>query len=96
MSEMQDRVAQALCGADMHNGNYLDMARAAMEAMRLPTEAMWEGWRSVNCRLGGFGFEEFTCFNGDYGNWVACHQAMIDAALTPRPVEQSNKRNAAD
>lgn len=24
--------------------------------------------------------EEFTRFYGDYGNWLACHSAMIDAA----------------
>ena len=60
---------------------YIRQARAAIEAMREPNEAMWDGWRSVNCEHGGFGFEESTCFNGDYGNWVACHHAMIDAAL---------------
>lgn len=63
-------------------------ARAAIEAMRHPTDEMWEGWRSINCTKGANGFEEFTSFEGDYGNWLTCHIAMIDAALVGAACEQ--------
>lgn len=46
-----------------------------------PTQEMWEAWRSVNCKIGERGMEEFTSFYGDHGNWLACHQAMGRAAL---------------
>jgi hypothetical protein len=55
--------------------------RDAIEAMREPTEKLWQAWRSVNCKIGENGMEEFTYFAGDYGNWLACHHAMIDSAL---------------
>lgn len=52
MSEMVMRVARALSEADQTaDGDYRKLARAAIEAMREPTEAMIEsglnGWFSV-------------------------------------------------
>lgn len=94
MSEMIERVMRAACkgsGLCKYVGDKCNTtrctvtpegARAAVEAMREPTEAMWRAWRSVNCKIGTDGMEEFTYFSGDYGSWLACHRAMIDAALT--------------
>lgn len=45
-----------------------------------PTEEMFEGFRSVNCKCGKNGMEEFTSFYGDYGNWIACYRGMLAAA----------------
>lgn len=52
MSEMEERVARAIVerrhgvGASIHGENLAD-ARAAIEAMREPTEAMkWAGWKA--------------------------------------------------
>lgn len=53
------------------------IARAAIEAMRDADTAMFHAWRSVNCHSEG----ERTYFIGDFGNWLACHDAMIVAAL---------------
>jgi len=76
--------------------NWSDIARAAisahLDALKAqgmvivpahPTAAMWEGFRSVNCRTGDRGMEEFTTFQGDFGNWVASYRAMIAAAEKP-------------
>jgi hypothetical protein len=54
MSNMIERVARAMCAADggsqeVDVHHYLDMARAAIEAMREPTEAMCEAADAVEC-----------------------------------------------
>ncbi len=84
MIELGARAAQDVAGSmGAHLDDYVakEVARAVIEAMRWPTKPMFEGWRSVNCIKDQPDFEEFTYFNGDYGGWLACHQAMIDAAL---------------
>lgn len=53
----------------------------ALEALMEPSEGAWEAWRSVNCRHGTDGMEEFTYFKGDFGNWLSCHQAMLRRIL---------------
>lgn len=51
---------------------------------RVPTEEMWEAWRSINCAVDG----EFTSFHGDWGNWFANYAAMLAAAPdAPAPVQ---------
>jgi hypothetical protein len=69
MSEMIERVAQAICGDD-NPENILAIhrirARTAIEAMRSPTEAMLIA-----------GGNELDCARELY-----CWQAMIDAALS--------------
>src|SRR3990167_1793727 len=91
--EMVERVAMALdqCRSNFIALRLIDktpdydideaLARAAIEAMRVQSREMWAGWRSINCRHGTDGMKEFTYFYGDYGNWLACHNRMIDAAL---------------
>lgn len=44
----------------------------------IPTDAMFAAFKSVNC-TGAPGDERFS-FSGDYGNWLACYQAMRAAA----------------
>jgi len=73
-SEMVERVAKALC---KHGGDcwqmHIDDARAAIEAMREPTEAMESaGWDSYD-RNDGWSGPQY------------CWQAMVDAALSPSP-----------
>lgn len=54
-------------GGDNEQEYYLTQARAAIEAMREPTEAMQDAGES-HCN--------------DYGTPSGCFRAMIDAALT--------------
>jgi hypothetical protein len=107
MSEMIELMARAIRGTVLPGSHdrdhdwdrigeiaremYRREARAAMEALRWPTKAMFEGWRAVNCIKDQPDFEEFTYFNGDYGGWLACHQSMIDAALTASALRQGNR-----
>lgn len=85
-SEMVEKVAKAIYlkrngqGArpwslltKAHRTPYLDDARAAIEAMREPTEAMESaGWDSYD-RNDGWSGPQY------------CWQAMVDAALSPSP-----------
>jgi len=66
MSEMIERVAKALAisdGAKLdHNPNvYLTLARAAIEAMRRPTESMFEATDHI-CERTGDELEIYTAF----------------------------------
>lgn len=77
MSEMIDRVSLALAryhGDDVgsvKNQHYQDMARAAIEAMREPTQEMMAG---VDCAG-----EKAEWLSGKA--WKAGYHAMIDSAL---------------
>lgn len=79
MSEMVERVARAIYDADqwrdnpMIMGYAVDLARAAIEAMREPNVAMLRGARDWSIVKNGQGV----------GNEQAsgCYRAMIDAAL---------------
>lgn len=66
---------------NMRVNNWPEIARALLQELRNPSEGAWEAWRSVNCK-NGEPCHEFTNFNGDYGNWLACHQKMIDHMLS--------------
>jgi len=94
VSEMIERVAQALCASYNHQiiwprepdssgirERFHGMARAAIEALRKPTEAMTESAMKVLAKSGMV--EEPMGADGLVLN--DCYQAMIDAALTSRP-----------
>jgi hypothetical protein len=71
---MVERVARAICDADGHIDwrDYVKQARAAIEAMRTPDEAMLDAWST------------FSYWQGDADvkrGWAAA----IDAALSPSP-----------
>lgn len=70
-AERDERAAWARAAA-------LDILEQIME----PGEGAWDAWRSLNCTHGAAGMEEFTRFNGDFGNWLGCHQAMIKHIIT--------------
>lgn len=76
MSEMMMRVARALSDADhMADGDYRKLARAAIEAMREPTEAM-------------IASDQLPYSPGEMiGFW----EIMIDAALSPSPNTEVQK-----
>jgi hypothetical protein len=71
---MIERVARAIKQREHQDGNYHDLARAAIAAMREPTEEMRNEGRNmaddVQSDIGGRSIE--------YHVW----QAMIDAALS--------------
>lgn len=88
MTTMLDRVAEAICQADEQNGGppwgyvktlgkhavagYYDRARAAIQEMREPTEAMKTADENVN-----WGYSCHVC-GGLTNGWYA----MIDKALS--------------
>lgn len=75
MNEIVNRIAMAICGASQHE-DWHEMARAAIEAMREPTQAMidavYEDCKGRSC-----------IFNHDVGgeDVEAFWRAMISAAL---------------
>ena len=84
MNEMIERVARAMAEADVHNTAwklYVREARAAIEAMREPTEEMFVAAYAVN---GG----KWTDDEYEPPPKI-CWSAMIDAALKPHPSDHS-------
>lgn len=87
---MIERVARAICGTTSGTGDdhqwkmFLDEARAAIEAMREPTDAILAATEDVVT-----GHDDFACGDGTlYLSYPGFHeyaktawQAMIDAAL---------------
>lgn len=79
MSEMIERVAQALEKLQMDAGDYagiayVDLARAAIEAMQLPTKEMEEaGFQAGSIGDGGDHWE--------YADPASTYMAMISEAL---------------
>ena len=71
MSEMIDRVAEAIAKAERHESDamYADMARAAIEAMREPTKEMEAAYLAA-CDKSG------ACL------WRTAYRVLIDAALS--------------
>jgi hypothetical protein len=78
-----DRVQQS--GLICESASYTDAARAAVEAMREPTEAMIEAGHAS----GDWGPGSTTLADNALGNYDAdaktCFQAMIDAILNEKP-----------
>lgn len=77
MTEMVERVARAIAGEDYTGfwGDWIDEARAAIEAMREPTPAA--------CVAGGSAYTVASGGSPDGGldALVPAYRAMIDAAL---------------
>lgn len=81
MSEMVERVAEALAKSDKYTSDYTALARAAIEAMREPTEGMTNA--AFNIELWDQPINEHCAQDV----W----QTMIDAALqepTPSPTRK--------
>lgn len=84
MSEsMIDRVAKALAKADA-TSSYKELARAAIEAMREPTDTMLVATEDVVSGYDDFAVGDGTIYlsyPGYYDDAIEAWNAMIDAAL---------------
>ena len=90
MSEMIERVARSICGTMSGAGDdhqwemFVDEARAAIEAMREPTEAQLEAAENIVV-----GFDDFACGDGNIYLGIPGYPqkardvwaALVDAAL---------------
>lgn len=76
MTDMIERVAWAICGTDPW-GTHVDDARAAVEAMREPTEAMTKAGVAFAMRISlseGYRWPDYI---------ADLYRTMTDAALRP-------------
>lgn len=78
MSEMIDRVAEAMANADSQ-ADYTTLARTAIEAMREPTEAMLHPDGKEDAGNSDFCMRYFEMHRAD--DTVGIWRAMIDKVL---------------
>jgi hypothetical protein len=77
---MQDRIAEAIARAAVAGEDFGGQARAALQAMREPTEAMVTALLGAESELGRFGYGHDSQF-ADRKQFDDGWHAMIDEAL---------------